>query len=117
MNMSGTFVSGENPTEGTARIVVEDGRRFVELAENFKTSEEGPALRVVLHRLDDVIGSTTPPTYPIKEQDIFLLDHLQKFSGVQRYPIPDYIDLANYKSVAIWCYAFNATFGAAKLSS
>lgn len=117
MNMSGSFVSGEHPTEGTAHIIIEDDKRFVELAQDFRTSALGPDLRVILHRLDDVIGSTTPPAYPIKEQDIFILDRLQKFGGTQRYPIPDYIDLANYKSVAIWCYAFNATFGAAKLSS
>lgn len=76
MNMSGTFVSGEKPTEGTARIVIENGKRFLELARNFKTSEEGPDLRVILHRLDDVIGSTEPPTYPIQEQDYVIIDRL-----------------------------------------
>ncbi|MBG1245098.1 DM13 domain-containing protein [Nostoc sp. NZL] len=116
MNLSGTFVSGEHPTEGTVRIVVESEQRFVELQPDFKTSDLGPDLRVVLHRLEDVIGSTTPPDFPIKEQELFLLDRLQSFTGKQRYPIPSWLDLANYQSVVIWCYAFNATFGAAKLN-
>jgi hypothetical protein len=116
MNLSGTFVSGEHPTEGTVQIVVESEQRFVELQPDFKTSDLGPDLRVVLHRLEDVIGSTTPPDFPIKEQELFLLDRLQSFTGKQRYLIPSWLDLANYQSVAIWCYAFNATFGAAKLN-
>lgn len=116
MNLSGTFISGEHPTEGTVHIVVESEQRFVELQPDFKTSHLGPDLRVVLHRLEDVIGSTTPPDFPIKEQELFLLDRLQSFTGKQRYLIPSWINLANYPSVAIWCYAFNATFGAAKLN-
>jgi hypothetical protein len=31
MNLTGTFVSGEHPTEGTVQIVVESEQRFVEL--------------------------------------------------------------------------------------
>jgi hypothetical protein len=46
-----------------------------------------------------------------------MLDRLQSIAGKQRYPIPCWLDLANYKSVVIWYYAFNATFGAAKLNS
>lgn len=116
MNLSGTFVSGEHPTEGKVQILVESEQRFVELQRDFKTSDLCPDLRVVLHRLEDVIGSTTPPDFPIKDQELFLLDRLQSFTGKQRYSIPSWLDLAKYKSVVIWCYAFNATFGAAKLN-
>nr|WP_198648332.1 DM13 domain-containing protein [Cyanothece sp. BG0011] len=33
--------------------------------------------------------------------------------GMQRYVVPEGINIANYKSVAIWCRKFNATFGSA----
>jgi Electron transfer DM13 len=40
---------------------------------------------------------------------------LTNFTGAQRYPIPDDLNLAEFKSAAIWCRQFNATFGAAAL--
>jgi hypothetical protein len=112
----GTFVSGEHPTKGSVRLVSENGKQFLELDQSFTTSEQGPDLHVILHRSDNVIGSTKPPAYPIKEQDYVILGRLQKFKGNQRYPIPGNINLDDYKSAAIWCRMFNATFGAAKLS-
>jgi len=48
----------------------------------------------------------------MKEQELFLVDRLAVAGNVTL----SYLDLANYQSVAIWCYAFNATFGAAKLN-
>jgi hypothetical protein len=45
------------------------------------------------------------------------LGKLQKYKGMQRYPIPVGINLANYKSVVIWCQMANATFGYASLGS
>jgi hypothetical protein len=114
---SGTFVAGEHPTEGTARVFTENGKSYLELAQAFKTSDMGPDLYVILHRSDDVLGSTKPPSYPLQEQDYVILGRLQKFSGAQSYPIADNINLADYKSAAIWCRKFNATFGTAKFNS
>ncbi|HBB35369.1 MAG TPA: electron transfer protein with DM13 domain protein [Cyanobacteria bacterium UBA8803] len=110
---SGTFVSGEHPTQGTASIAIRNGKAYLELDESFKTSDKGPDLVVILHRSDDVIGSTKPHAYPIQEPDYVVLAPLEKFSGTQSYPIPDNINLADYKSAGIWCRKFNATFGAA----
>ncbi|KYC37239.1 electron transfer protein with DM13 domain protein [Scytonema hofmannii PCC 7110] len=114
---SGTFVSGEHTTQGKARITSKDGKSVLELEQSFKTSEMGPDLVVILHRSDNVIGSTKPPAYPLKKGDYIVLAPLKKFSGAQTYAIPNNINLANYKSVAIWCRKFNATFGAASLKS
>lgn len=114
---SGTFVSGEHNTQGTVRILTENGNRYLELDSTFQTSTSGPDLYVILHRSNDVIGSTTPPAYPLQEQDYVIIDRLQAYSGAQRYQIPDDIDLAQYKSAVIWCRMFNATFGAARLDS
>ncbi|TFI53609.1 electron transfer protein with DM13 domain protein [Mastigocladus laminosus UU774] len=114
---SGNFVSGEHTTQGTARITTKNGKSFLELDQSFKTSNMGPELVVILHRSDNVIGSTKPPSYSLKKGDYVILGRLQKFSGGQSYVIPDNINLAEYKSAVIWCRKFNATFGAAKLSN
>ncbi len=114
---SGSFLSGEHPTQGTTRLVKQNGMTVLELDQGFKTSDRGPDLVVILHRSGDVLGSTKPPAYALKKGDYILLAPLQKFSGAQRYMIPANVNLAEYQSVAIWCRKFNATFGAAKLIS
>ncbi|WP_026104441.1 DM13 domain-containing protein [Anabaena sp. PCC 7108] len=114
---SGTFVSGEHTTQGKVRITTKNGKSFLELENSFKTSESGPDLVVILHRSNNVINSTKPPSYSLKKGDYIVLAPLQKYSGAQTYSIPENINLLNYKSAAIWCRKFNATFGAANLSS
>jgi hypothetical protein len=113
---SGSFQSGEQPTQGTVRIVQTNGGSILELDQSFQTSNQGPDLVVILHRSKDVLGSTQPPAYPIKEGDYVILAPLQAFSGAQQYPIPNTINLAEYQSAGIWCRKFNATFGAAVLN-
>lgn len=112
---SGTFVDGEHPTKGTARIVQKGDERILELDAAFQTSTSGPDLVVILHKSPDVIGSTVPPAYPIEEGDYALIAPLKSYSGAQSYPIPDSIKLEDFASAAIWCRKFNATFGAARL--
>ncbi|PSB13181.1 hypothetical protein C7B61_02560 [filamentous cyanobacterium CCP1] len=111
---SGEFVSGEHPTQGTVQIIQEEGATVVELGDSFQTTR-GPDLFVILHRSPDVIGSTTPPDYPIAEGDYAILAPLASPSGTQRYEVPTEINVGDYASVAIWCRQFNATFGAATL--
>lgn len=108
---TGIFVKGEAPTQGAVRIVTEGGKQFIEIDQDFKTSEMGPDLHVILYRTDK------PPISGIKEQDYVIISKLQKFSGSQRYEIPTSVDLSKYASTAIWCRKFNATFGYAKLGS
>lgn len=112
---SGSFVAGEHPIEGTVRIIMQNNQRRLELDSAFSTSTSGPDLFVVFHRSADVIGSTTPPAYPIQEGDYVLLAPLQSYSGAQSYTIPDSLNLDDFQSAAIWCRQFNATFGAATL--
>jgi hypothetical protein len=111
----GTFASGEHPTQGTVRIINQDGKAFLDIDQAFQTSSLGPDLVVILHRSSDVLGSTQPPAYPIKGGEYVLLAPLKKFTGAQRYAIPETVNLSQYSSAAIWCRKFNATFGAAKL--
>jgi hypothetical protein len=114
---SGSFIPGEAPTEGIARIISENGNYYLELDQSFQTSDRGPDLFVILHRSDDVLASTEPPAYPLQEQDYAILGALQQFSGAQRYSIPEDVNLEDYKSAVIWCRQFNATFGVAKFDS
>jgi len=109
-------VSGEHETKGTASIIRENDKNYLQLGEDFTTFDMGPDLVVILHRSEDVIGSTEPPAYALNEKDYVILADLKEFSGTQRYEIPDNINLEDYPSAAIWCRQFNATFGAARLS-
>ena len=99
------------------RIFTVDGNTYLEIDKAFTTSILGPDLYVILHRSDDVLATTSPPAYPIKEGDYATIARLQKYRGSQRYLIPKNINLENYQSAVIWCRQFNATFGTAKLSS
>ncbi|MBW4482024.1 MAG: DM13 domain-containing protein [Tildeniella torsiva UHER 1998/13D] len=112
---SGNFVSGEHDTSGVARIINSDGQFVLELDDTFQTSPMGPDLVVVLHQSEDVIGSTEPPAFPLREGEYVVLAELESFNGAQRYAIPADVNLDDYRSAAIWCRRFNATFGAATL--
>lgn len=107
--MSGTFVAAEHATTGMARIVEENGHRYLELDTAFSTSDQGPDLHVILD------PSARPPQAYQNPGSYVNLGSLQKFKGAQRYPIPDSVDLSNFKSVSIWCRMANATFGYAPL--
>jgi Electron transfer DM13 len=110
---TGTFVAAEQPTAGTARIVTDNGHRYLEFDSAFTTSSQGPDLHVLLDT------ATTPPKgYDNTDSGRYInLGGLQSPTGTQRYPIPDSISLGNYKSVVIWCRMANATFGYAPLKA
>jgi hypothetical protein len=105
---SGAFVNGEHETRGNARIITENGARFIEFDQTFKT-DSGPDLFVILTR------QSQPPILGIREQDYVLIEMLQKTSGSQRYAIPADLNLSEFASVTIWCRQFNANFGYAQL--
>ena len=104
---TGGFVSVDKPTRGEVKILEIDGKRYLELASNFKT-RSGPALEIILHR-----NSSVPTS--IGRQDYVTLSKLKKVSGTQRYLIPNNVDLKDFQSVAIWCRQFNVTFGFASI--
>jgi hypothetical protein len=104
---TGNFVSVEHPTVGQAHIIKDGIKRYLVLDKAFHT-DAGPDLFVILHR------AAVPKTYAPK--DYVLLGKLQRTSGQQRYEIPANIDPSAYRSVAIWCRQFSATFGYAQLT-
>ncbi|WGV23313.1 DM13 domain-containing protein [Halotia branconii] len=108
MAESGKFQSGEHPTQGTVKVIAEQGKRYLEFDQSFQT-DSGPDLFVILYRSD------APPITGIKEKDYVSIARLKSIKGTQRYALPDNLKLAEFKSVAIWCRQFNATFGYASL--
>lgn len=108
---TGTFVAAEKPTAGSARIVEENGHRYLELDAAFSTSDQGPDLHVLLDKT-----AMPPSSYTDADAGRYVnLGGLKAFNGAQRYPIPDEIQISNYQSVVVWCRMANATFGYAPL--
>jgi hypothetical protein len=111
---SGSFESAEHETVGEVELVRGNGQSTLVFDGTFSTSD-GPDLVVVLHRSANVIAESTPPAYPLAEADYIVIAPLTSITGTQEYVIPAEIDLSAFASVAIWCQAFNATFGVAPL--
>jgi len=102
--LSGRFRSGEHATVGAAAIVrLADGRRFLTLA-GFSTSP-GPDLRVRLVPGDSEDGGA---------KGAVDLGALKGNRGSQQYRIPAGVRVSG-RNVVIWCRAFSAPFGFARL--
>jgi hypothetical protein len=102
--LRGRFRSGEHATTGTASVVrLADGRRFLTLA-GFSTSP-GPDLRVRLVPVDSQDGGA---------KGAVDLGALKGNRGSQQYRIPAGVRVSG-RSVVIWCRAFSAPFGFARL--
>jgi hypothetical protein len=109
----GTFIAGSFPGDtasGKAAIFqLEDGSQVLRL-EDFATTN-GPDLFVVLS------GSANPDAEGVKTGAFLELARLKGNQGNQNYELPADIDLSQYKSVAVWCRAFNIVFGYAALQT
>ena len=111
--LSGNFVAAEAPTTGMAKIVEKNGQKYLEIDSAFSTTDQAPDLQVIL----DTVAKP-PANYQDSESNRYLnLGGLQKVSGEQRYPIPQFVDAAQFKSVVIWCRTANATMGYADLAN
>ncbi|BCL38487.1 DM13 domain-containing protein [Nostoc sp. MS1] len=104
---AGAFQSAAHPTQGQVTLVKEAGKNYLEFNQDFKT-DLGPDLQVILTRSEK-------PASGVKDGDYIRIARLQKTSGTQRYALPDSVNLQEFKSVAVWCRLFNATFGYAVL--
>ena len=102
---SGAFVGDDHPTSGNARIVEENGQKYLELDEAFR-SDAGPDLVVLLHE------EAVPESY---NGNYVNLGQIQRTVGAQRYAIPADVDLQSFQSAVIWCREFAVTFGYATL--
>jgi len=110
---TGTFISHEHGTSGTAQIIeLPDGSRVLRL-ENLDTSN-GPDLKVWLTDAPVIDG---PSGWLVFDDGAYVdLGSLKGNKGNQNYPIPADVDLSSLTSVAIWCDRFSVSFGAAELA-
>lgn len=111
--MKGSFETAEAPTSGKAKIVEEDGVRYLVISSNFSTTDQAPDLQVLLDTVNQ-----PPQKYDESDSGRYVnLGGIQNTMGEQRYPIPDAINLSEQKSVVIWCRMANATMGFATLNN
>ena len=103
---TGTFISGEHDTSGTALVVALPDGSVVVRFEDLDTSN-GPDLRVVL--------STDDASDAWKYDGRHILGELKGNIGDQNYTIPPDVDLTQFGSVVVWCERFSVAFGAAPL--
>ena len=107
----GRFVSHEHTTTGAVRILQANGARYLRI-DDLDTSN-GPVLKVWLTDVAVVEGEAGWRVFDDgRHVD---LGPLKGNKGSQNYPIPADVDLAQYRSVTIWCERFHVSFGAAEL--
>jgi len=106
---TGSFISHEHATAGTARLVRNpDGSHQVELV-GLDTSD-GPDLRVWLTDQEAKKG------WRVFDDGKWIeLGRLKGNRGDQVYPVPGTVDPGDYRSISIWCKRFAVSFGAASL--
>lgn len=109
---SGTFVSQEHTTSGTATIIENpDGTRVLAI-ENLDTSN-GPDVHVWLSAADAVEGFDG--WFLAGGAAYVDLGLIKGNQGNQVYDIPAGVDLSAYRSISLWCVQFSVGFGAAQL--
>ena len=107
---TGSFHSNAHDTRGMASVIdLGDGRRVLRLT-NFATSN-GPDVRIYLVAAADVQDNATVKTAGFVE-----LGPMKGNIGDQNYDIPATVDLANYRTVTVWCKRFSVNFGSAPLA-
>lgn len=105
----GSFRSGEHHTTGRASLLrLADGRTFVRL-EDLDTSN-GPAVRIWLS------AAPASSSDGVVEHSAHLdIGGLKANHGNQNYAVPTGSDVAQYRSVVVWCRRFDVVFGSAPL--
>ncbi|TQK20272.1 electron transfer DM13 [Microbacterium sp. SLBN-154] len=110
--LSGTFISHEHATSGSARIIENpDGTR--QLAIEQLATTNGPDVHVWLSAgpvIEGFDGWFTAGQY-----DFVDLGPIKGNLGNQLYDIPPEVDLDVFRTVDLWCVQFSVSFGAAAL--
>ena len=106
---SGSFVSREHETVGTARVLQLPNGQVIVRFEGFETSN-GPVLVVWLSR-----NAATGDDGAFDDDHVDL-GPLKGNVGDQNYVVPAGVDAPAYTSVVVWCDRFDVSFGAADLA-
>ncbi|WJL96234.1 DM13 domain-containing protein [Microbacterium sp. ET2] len=110
--LSGTFISHEHETSGSARIIENaDGTRQLAI-ENLATTN-GPDVHVWLSAGPVIEGFDG--WFTAGQNEFVDLGPIKGNLGNQLYDIPPEIDLDVFRTVDLWCVQFSVSFGAAAL--
>lgn len=106
---AGNFVTVESnyPTQGTASIIEEHGKKYLEFNSQFATELQND-LKVMLHRHNSTSSK-------IKQPEYFKLASLKSCRGKQRYLLPSEINVKEYASVIVWSDKLKLPVGYANL--
>ena len=107
----GRFHSNAHETKGNAAVIDLGGGHRVLRLTDFATSN-GPDVRIYLVAAADVQDDAT-----VKSAGFVELGVMKGNIGDQNYEIPASVDLANYKTVTVWCRRFSVNFGSAPLAT
>lgn len=107
---TGQFHNGAHDTSGGATVYRTTGGKRVLRLTNFRTSN-GPDVHVYLVAAQDVMANET-----VKQAAFVDLGSIKGNVGDQNYDLPADVDLAQYRSVTIWCARFGVNFGTAPLT-
>ena len=110
---TGTFISHEHDTAGTAQVIRKANGEHVLRIEQLDTSN-GPDLHVWI--TDAPVIEGTDGWFVFDDGDYLDLGELKGNKGSQNYAIPAGADLSDLTSVSIWCERFSVSFGAAELA-
>ena len=108
---TGEFIDADAIHKGSGRAILyalPDGRHVLRF-EDFRTTN-GPALVVYLARHPSPASAAD-----VTDQGYLSLGELKGNVGNQNYPIPADVDVADYRSVVIWCELFDVLFSPAAL--
>jgi len=114
---AGEFIDAEHGTSGRAIIYLrDDGTRYLRL-EGFETSN-GPDVHVWItdQKSGGDCGGCVGSWANYDDGDYVKLGELKGNIGDQNYDIPADADLADMKSVVIWCDMYNVAFGTAAIA-
>src|SRR3954468_12928341 len=107
----GTFRSLAHSTSGQAEVVRAADGSYAGKVRNFSTSD-GPAVHVWLTSQAQDAGDAK-----FKDQGHLDLGALKATDGDEVYAVPAGTDIAQYKSVLVWCDRFSVGFGVAGLGA
>jgi hypothetical protein len=109
----GKLVTHEHATSGTAQLVrLADGRLQVVLRD--LSTSDGPDLRVWL--TDQAVVAGTKGWRVFDDGEYVELGRLKGNHGTQVYDVPADANVADFRSITIWCKRFAVSFGAAELT-
>ena len=100
---------GKASLQGDWKIVSVDGRSYIELAENFK-AKEGPDVKIFLSP-----ASAAGINGKNAADDSLFVHLLDDFEGSNRIPIPEGVDLTDYKTLVFHCEAYSKLWGVSSL--